>query len=92
MNNENIKKPKMYNVVLMNSNHITFDFLISVITEVFKLNINESYDKSIEVINKGSVKIGPFIKDIAHKKHVEICQISQSHNYSLNSYLEKEDE
>lgn len=63
-----IKKPRMYKVVLLNDDVTTFDFVMFVLEEIFLKSEKEAKLLTMLANDKGSTVVGTYPHDIARSR------------------------
>lgn len=91
---EKIKKvsyePTKYKVVLLNDNQTPVDWVIKVLTEIFK-HTNETAEKiTLTIHTEGSGVAGIYTFEIAEQKSIEATTASRNHGFPLQIKLEEE--
>jgi ATP-dependent Clp protease adaptor protein ClpS len=83
-------KPKMYKVILHNDDYSTFDFVISILKEVFQKSEEEAINITLKVDREGFAVVGIYPKEIAETKVMLVKQISKESNFPLLATMEEE--
>lgn len=91
---EKIKKvsyePTKYKVVLLNDDQTPVDWVIKVLTEIFK-HTNETAEKiTLTIHTEGSGVAGIYTFEIAEQKSIEATTASRNHGFPLQIKLEEE--
>ena len=63
-----IKKPKMYAVIMHNDDYTTMDFVVEVLMKIFRKTIEESTAIMLDIHRKGSRAVQVYTYDIAVTK------------------------
>jgi ATP-dependent Clp protease adaptor protein ClpS len=85
-----IKKPKMYKVLIHNDNYTTMEFVIEVIVKIFHKGVAEATKIMFDVHNKGQGTVGMYPYDIAATKVLQVEAMAKARNYPLKSSYEEE--
>jgi ATP-dependent Clp protease adapter protein ClpS len=86
---EMINIPSRYNVILHNDNKTTFDFVILVLTSIFRHN-RESAAKIADVVdNQGKEIVGTYSKEIATEKIREAEELAVKNKFPLQLSMEQ---
>ena len=85
-----LKKPRMFQVVLLNDDYTPMEFVIMVLERFFGLTHQESFDLMLTVHKKGLAVVGIFSHEIAETKVTQVIDIAQRHGHPLQCTLEKE--
>tara|TARA_Y100000389_G_C17316082_1_gene440532 strand:- start:495 stop:806 length:312 start_codon:yes stop_codon:yes gene_type:complete len=91
---ERIKKvtqePIKYKVVLLNDDQTPVDWVVKVLTEIFK-HTNETAEKiTLTIHTEGSGVAGIYTFEIAEQKSIEATTASRNHGFPLQIKLEEE--
>jgi ATP-dependent Clp protease adaptor protein ClpS len=87
---QNIQEPKRWKVILLNDDYTPMDFVISVLTTIFKHSQDTAKDITMQIHNEGSGIAGVYTFEIAEVKAVEATSISRSPGFPLQIKLEEE--
>lgn len=79
-----IEEPSMYKVMLHNDDFTTFEFVISVLTEIFHKTVDDAIaiTESIHFQGRG-IAGAPYTKEIAEEKVYETIRYAQANGYPL---------
>ena len=83
-----IKRPQMYNVVLLNDDFTPMDFVVRVLEEIFFRNHEDSLAIMLEVHHYGKGIAGTYTKDVAETKAEDTNNIATFNEYPLTVTLE----
>ena len=91
---ERIKKvtqePIKYKVVLLNDDQTPVDWVVKVLTEIFK-HTNETAEQiTLAIHNEGSGVAGIYTYEIAEQKTIEATTASRNHGFPLAVKMEQE--
>jgi len=91
---ERIKKvtqePIKYKVVLLNDDQTPVDWVVRVLTEIFK-HTNDTAEKiTLTIHNEGSGVAGIYTFEIAEQNSIEATTASRNHGFPLQIKLEEE--
>lgn len=84
-----IKEPSMYNVIYLNDDKTTMEFVIESLMTYFNYNTNDAKEKMIEIHEHGSAIVGCYPFEIAEQKGVEVTLDARSQGYPLQVKIEK---
>lgn len=84
------KKPDMYKVIFLNDNVTHFDFVMSVLINIFGKSREEAFYITKTVHEEGSGIAGIYYKEIAEQKKLETLNMAKKFNFPLQVILEKE--
>jgi ATP-dependent Clp protease adaptor protein ClpS len=86
---EKIKEPSQYNVVFLNDDYTTMDFVVFVLMSVFHKNSVEAERIMMEVHRKGKGVAGRYVLDIAQTKVMQVGSLAAKYQYPLKCILEE---
>lgn len=84
-----VKKPKDYKVVMHNDDFTTMEFVVNILTTVFKKDINTSNKIMMDVhkIGKGIVGVYPY--DIAATRVAIALEMAKEEGFPFNITIEE---
>jgi ATP-dependent Clp protease adaptor protein ClpS len=85
-----LDQPKLWKVLLLNDDHTPMDFVIELLTVVFKHNEESAKSITLEVHETGSAVAGVYVHEIAEEKGIESTALAREHGFPLNIQLEEE--
>ena len=85
-----ISEPKRWKVILLNDDSTPMEFVIGVLTEVFRHNLDTARDVMLQVHETGSGVAGIYSFEIAEAKAVEATNLARTNNHPLQIKLEEE--
>jgi ATP-dependent Clp protease adaptor protein ClpS len=88
-NEEKIREPKEYVVVLLNDNYTTRDFVVDILMIVFHKNPVEAKAIMLNVHNNGRGVVGNYTWDIAQTKVNQVHSIAKQYNFPLKCVVEE---
>ena len=86
---EKVKEPEEYRVVLLNDNYTTMEFVVEVLMLVFHLSQSEASRIMLDVHNKGRGTVGVYSFDIAQTKVNQVHTIARQHEFPLRCIVEQ---
>ena len=81
------EKPKQFNVIMLNDDYTPMDWVISVLTEVFKHSDSSAEVLTMTIHNEGSAVVGTYSYEIAEMKAMETVNLSRSNGFPLQVKL-----
>lgn len=87
---QKIKEPKRWKVIFLNDDHTPMDFVITVLTEVFKHTQETAKQITMEIHSSGSGIAGVYSFEIAEVKSVEVTTLARSNGFPLQVKMEEE--
>ena len=88
-NEEKVKEPKDFMVILLNDNYTTKEFVVEVLKLVFHKNPEEAKRIMLNVHHKGRGVVGVYTWDIAVTKSNQVHQIAKEYDYPLKCIVEE---
>jgi ATP-dependent Clp protease adaptor protein ClpS len=86
---EKVKEPEEYRVLLLNDDYTTMEFVVSVLMTVFHKSLPESTRIMLDVHKKGKGTVGVFSYDIAATKVNQVHQLARQNGFPLKCTMEK---
>lgn len=85
-----IGEPKKYKVVLLNDHYSTMDFVIEVLTKIFRKSIQEATEIMLNIHNNGRDVCGVYTHEIALTKCQQVRNMARQKSFPLKAILEAE--
>ena len=76
-------EPRLFEVVLLNDDYTTMEFVIDVLMRFFRKNYTEAENIMWQVHEKGSGVCGIYPYEIAESKVNQVIEYARSHNFPL---------
>ena len=86
---EKLKEPREYVVVLLNDNFTTREFVVEILMVVFHKKPAEAKSIMLNVHNKGRGVVGVYTWDIAQTKANQVHSIAKQYDYPLKCVVEE---
>ena len=86
---EKLKEPKEYMVILLNDNYTTKEFVVEILKLVFHKNPEEAKRIMLNVHHKGRGVVGVYTWDIANTKANQVHSIAKQYEYPLKCIIEE---
>lgn len=83
-----LKRPSMYNVVMMNDDYTPMDFVIEILEGLFGMSEEQATQVMLKVHTEGKAVCGVFTRDIAETKAAQVNQYAQEHEHPLLCEIE----
>lgn len=74
---KHLRRPQMYQVVIMNDDNTTFETVIDIGIKVFGMSEDDAHCLTLEVHLSGCARIGPFTYDVADTKSIEATDMAR---------------
>ena len=88
-NDQEIREPKMYRVILHNDDYSTMDFVIEVIISIFHKPAADATRIMLDVHKNGKGFCGVYTYDIATTKIDRVHQLARKREFPLKCSLEE---
>jgi ATP-dependent Clp protease adaptor protein ClpS len=85
-----VTEPKSWKVILLNDDHTPMEFVIEILVEIFKHNLDSAKNIMLQVHETGSGIAGVYSFEIAEAKAVEATNQARSNGHPLQIKLEEE--
>jgi len=85
-----LEEPKKYKVLLLNDDYSTMDFVIEVLTKIFKKTQDEATAIMLKVHKNGKAVCGVYIHEIASTKVAQVKANARKAQFPLKAILEEE--
>ena len=82
--------PSMYQVLLLNDDFTPMDFVIEILTSVFRHSPETARDITMDIHESGSSVAGIYTYEIAEQKGIEVTLDARSKGYPLQIKVEAE--
>lgn len=83
-----LKKPPLYNVMLMNDDYTPMEFVVDVLRIFFRHDRPKATQIMLEVHTKGKAVCGTYTRDIAETKTAQVNDYSREHQHPLLCVVE----
>ena len=83
------REPTLYQVVLLNDDYSTMDFVIRVLEEVFQKSPAEAYRVMMQVHVNGRGQAGVYTYEIAETKADKVATMAHEAGYPLRAMVEE---
>lgn len=84
-----VKKPPLYQVILLNDDYTPMDFVVEVLEMIFSMDRQQATRIMLEVHTKGKARCGVFTYEIAETKVAQISSFAEQHQHPLLSVMEE---
>ena len=85
-----VSEPKRWKVILLNDDSTPMEFVISILTEIFKHTQDSAREVMLQVHEEGSGIAGLYSFEIAEAKAVESTNLARTNGHPLQLKLEEE--
>lgn len=85
-----LEEPKKYKVLLLNDDFSTMEFVIDILTIVFRKSLEESEKIMLNVHNNGQGVCGIYTQEIALTKVSQVKSMARKANFPLKAIAQEE--
>lgn len=85
-----LQPPKMWKVIFLNDDHTPMEFVIELLTTIFRHDENTARSLTLEVHETGSAVAGVYTFEVAEHKGIEATKLSQENGFPLEIRVEEE--
>ena len=84
-----LKKPPLYQVVLLNDDYTPMEFVVQVLQKIFSMDRSSATRVMLEVHTKGKGICGVYTFEIAETKVAQVTGLAQQHQHPLLCTMEE---
>lgn len=88
--NLEVSEPKKYKVLLLNDDYSTMDFVIDVLTNIFRKTVDEATQIMLNIHNNGREVCGVYSHEIASTKVAQVKTLAREKGFPLKAIMEEE--
>lgn len=88
-NEEQLKEPSMYKVLIINDDYTPMDFVVDVLIRFFRMGEEQATQVMMNVHTRGKGVCGVFTHEIAETKMIQVNQYSKQHKHPLLCVIEE---
>lgn len=88
-NEQQLKEPSMYKVLLINDDYTPMDFVIDVLVRFFRMNEEKATQVMMNVHTRGKGVCGVFTHEIAETKMLQVNQYAKKNEHPLLCVIEE---
>lgn len=89
-NDLELEEPKKYKVLLLNDDFSTMEFVMEILTKVFRKTPEESEKIMLDVHNNGKSICGIYTREIALTKVSQVKTLARKANFPLKAIAQEE--
>ncbi|MGB3751147.1 MAG: ATP-dependent Clp protease adaptor ClpS [Arcobacteraceae bacterium] len=89
-NDLELEEPKKYKVLLLNDDFSTMEFVMEILTKVFRKTPEESEKIMLDVHNSGKSICGVYTREIALTKVSQVKTLARKANFPLKAIAQEE--
>jgi ATP-dependent Clp protease adaptor protein ClpS len=83
-----LQPPKLWKVVFLNDDKTPMEFVIGVLTEIFKHNETSAKEITLEIHNTGSAVVGIYTHEVAEQKGIDTTNSARQNGFPLQVTIE----
>lgn len=80
---QKLKEPSKFNVIILNDDKTTMEFVVSMLTTIFKHNSQTAAVITSNIHNTGSGIAGTYTYEIAEQKGIDATNMAREQNFPL---------
>ncbi|MCP4969081.1 MAG: ATP-dependent Clp protease adapter ClpS [Arcobacter sp.] len=88
--NLQVTEPKKYKVFLLNDDYSTMEFVIDILTKVFRKSMEQATQIMLSIHNNGKEVCGIYTHEIASTKVSQVKALSREKGFPLKAMMEEE--
>ena len=85
---EDLQPPSYYNVIFLNDNVTTMDFVIAILVSVFNYGDEDALAVTQKIHEEGSAVVATYPYEIAEQKALETTLLARNNNFPLTVKIE----
>ena len=85
-----LKRPRMYKVLLLNDDYTPMDFVVHILEKFFSMERHKATQVMLAVHTEGKGVCGTYTRDIAESKVTQVNTYSRRHEHPLLCTMEAE--
>jgi ATP-dependent Clp protease adaptor protein ClpS len=87
---QKVQEPNRWKVILLNDDHTPMEFVIGILTEIFKHSQETAKEITMQIHSEGSGIAGVYSFEIAEVKAVEATNLARGNGFPLQIKMEEE--
>jgi ATP-dependent Clp protease adaptor protein ClpS len=87
---EEYKEPKNFNVIYVNDEVTTFEFVVETLTEIFGYNRDSAEALTMKVHDEESAVVANLPYEMAEQKGIEVTLLARQHGFPLQVKIEQD--
>jgi ATP-dependent Clp protease adaptor protein ClpS len=84
-----IDEPSMYNVIFLNDEVTTFEFVMKVLKQIFNKSHDQAMALTKHIHENGKGIVGTYLHEIAEQKGIEATVLARDEGYPLQVKVQK---
>ena len=86
-----LEEPSLYDVIFLNDNITTMEFVIRVLKQIFNKNQEQAEAVMRKIHNDGQGVVGSYVHEVAEQKGIETTLLARQENMPLQVKVKKAD-
>tara|TARA_B100001094_G_scaffold273885_1_gene280519 strand:+ start:477 stop:788 length:312 start_codon:yes stop_codon:yes gene_type:complete len=86
-----LEEPSLYDVIFLNDNITTMEFVIRVLKQIFNKNQEQAEAVMKKIHNDGQGVVGSYVHEVAEQKGIETTLLARQENMPLQVKVKKAD-
>ncbi|WP_167940961.1 ATP-dependent Clp protease adapter ClpS [Desulfobaculum xiamenense] len=86
---DEVREPRKFKVLLHNDDYTTMDFVVHVLTFVFRKTLAQATEIMLKIHNQGVGVCGVYTAEVAETKVVRVHQLAREAGYPLKCTMEE---
>jgi ATP-dependent Clp protease adaptor protein ClpS len=84
-----IEEPSKYDVIFLNDEVTTFEFVVKVLTQIFGKTTDQAIALTKQIHEQGKGIVGTYLHEIAEQKGIETTLLAREEGYPLQVKVQK---
>jgi len=84
-----IEEPSKYEVIFLNDEITTFEFVVKVLTQIFGKTTDQAIELTKQIHEQGKGIVGTYLHEIAEQKGIETTLLARQEGYPLQVKIQK---
>lgn len=85
-----LQHPKLWKVIFLNDDKTPMEFVIELLTTIFKHSADIARNLTLEVHNEGAAVVGTYSHEIAEQKGLEATSTARTNGFPLKVTIEQD--
>ncbi|MFT4627421.1 MAG: ATP-dependent Clp protease adaptor protein ClpS [Myxococcota bacterium] len=87
---DRVQEPRKYKVVLLNDDYTTMEFVVMVLTKVFRHTAASATRVMLHIHNKGVGVAGIYTREVAETRVAQVAKLARDQGHPLQCTMEPE--
>ena len=85
-----LEEPGMYDVVFLNDNITTMEFVVKVLKQIYSKTPEQAHDITRKIHEHGQGIVGSYVHEVAEQKGIETTLAARQENFPLQVKVKKQ--